>query len=252
MSEQAGGAETMSEKGLPLADRMKGYEMAFTQMLPLRLPVVLRVDGKAFHAWTRGLQRPFDAGFMAAMDAVAIRLCEEAQGARLAYVQSDEISILLHNYQRLNSSAWFDNGLQKLVSVAASMASAEMTLQSSVVHGAIRAAHFDARAFVLPEAEVCNYFLWRQQDATRNSIQMLARSLYSHGACHGKNTSEMQEMCFAKGCNWNDLPTAQRRGRCAVHGPKQGERWAWRIDPEIPKFSEDRTYVERYLATDEG
>ena len=233
-----------------LGDRMKGYEAASCYVLPLRLPVVIRVDGKAFHTWTRGMDRPFDQRLIAWMDMVALALCEEIQGAKLAYVQSDEVSVLVHNYARLETEAWFDNGLQKTVSVAASVAAASMTSNAG------RITHFDARAFVLPEAEVTNYFLWRQQDATRNSIQMLAQSLYSHKELHGKDQSALQEMCFQKGQNWNDLPTHLRRGRCALRDTFEvegGLRHRWAIDFEIPIWkNEGRAYVERHLPSGRG
>lgn len=235
-----------------LGDRMKGYEQAARVRLPMRMPVILRIDGRAFHTYTRDCDKPFDAKLMSAMDDVALRLCEEVQGAQIAYVQSDEISILVHNYKRLQSQAWFDNQVQKMVSVAASVAAAMMTALSYDVFGGYKLASFDARAFVLPEAEVCNYFVWRQQDATRNSIQMLARSLYSHAECVNKNQAALQEMCFAKGYNWNDLPVAMRRGRCVVPidfnirtgGHRQD---GWSLDLEPPIFTQDRHYIEKHL-----
>lgn len=241
-----------------LGDRMKGYEQAARVRLPMRMPVILRIDGRAFHTYTRDCDKPFDTKLMAAMDDVALRLCEEVQGAQIAYVQSDEISILVHNYKRLQSQAWFDNQVQKMVSVAASVASATMTLASADVFdgGGHRRASFDARAFVLPEAEVCNYFVWRQQDATRNSIQMLARSLYSHAECVGKNQAALQEMCFAKGHNWNDLPVAMRRGRCVVpieFNIRTGEHPhdGWKLDLEPPVFTRSREYIEHHLECEE-
>lgn len=232
--------------GDSLGDRMKRYEQACRTTLPLRIPMILRIDGRAFHTWTHGLERPFDRKLMTAMDATAIALCEDVQGAVFAYVQSDEISILVHNYKRLQSQAWFDNEVQKIVSVAASIAGAEMTVQSWSLFPGGKRATFDCRAFIVSEAEVCNYFIWRQQDASRNSVQMLARSLYSHAVCENKNNQELQEMCFQKGKNWNDLPVEQRRGRC-VYKDNAAERAAWIVDHEPPIFTQDRDYVERYL-----
>jgi tRNA(His) guanylyltransferase len=234
-----------------LGDRMKGYERAAKYVLPRRMPVILRVDGKAFHTVTRGCARPFDPYLMAKMDRVAVALCEEAQGAALAFVQSDEISVLIHNYRRLNSEAWFDNEVQKLVSVSASIAAGVFSRDwSSPVA-------FDARVFVLPEAEVANYFIWRQQDATRNSIQMAVRAVYSHSQCDEKNTSEMQEMLHAKGINWNDYKVGEKRGRAVIRDSFDREgpdgqivtRHAWRvIDPPI--FTQDRRFIEQHLAVE--
>jgi tRNA(His) 5'-end guanylyltransferase len=236
-------------RGDALGDRMKGYELAARTSLPRRLPVVVRVDGRAFHTYTRRLTRPFDSRFIDAMDVVTLELCGEVAGAVFAYVQSDEVSLLVHNYRRLRTEAWFDNQVQKIVSVAASVAAATMTAWSPRLFGttAVRLAHFDARAFVLPEAEVANYFLWRQQDASRNSLQMLARSLYSHAECEGQGSAQLQEMCFRRGRNWNDLPVHWRRGRCAL----QGAEGDWVVDREPPVFSRERGYVERFLQIEE-
>lgn len=220
-----------------LGDRMKRYEDATREHLLHRMPIIVRVDGKAFHSWTRGMSRPFDATLTEWMDRVALALCRESQGCVLAYMQSDEVSLLLHPFRALTSQAWFDGNIQKIASVSAACAASVMTSLSE------RFVMFDARAFVLPEREVCNYFLWRQQDATRNSIQMLARSMFSHTQCNGKNCDELQEMCFQAGRNWNDLPPHLRRGRCAAR-----TETGWEIDNEIPIWKgEDRAYIERLL-----
>lgn len=233
-------------RGDSLGDRMKDYERAARSVLPRRIPVILRVDGKAFHTVTRGCDRPFDEHLMGFMNTTAIRLCSEAQGAVFAFVQSDEISVLLHNYRRLTSEAWFDNEVQKLVSVAAGIASGWFSREwNSPVA-------FDARVFVLPESEVCNYFIWRQQDATRNSIQMAARAVYSHAQVDEKNTSEMQEMLHAKGINWNDYPVGCKRGRAIVRQTYEREgttRSAWVVEPP-PIFTQDRRYIEQRLAVE--
>jgi len=182
------------------------------------------------------------------MNDAAKELCEHIQGAQIAYVQSDEISVLIHNYKHLQSSAWFDNQVQKMVSVAASVAGATLSLAFK------RSAYFDGRVFVLPEAEVCNYFIWRQQDATRNSIQALAQSLYSPKELHGKTQPMLQEMCFAKGHNWNDLGTPLKRGTCVtrhVYDVDGATRSKWVPDFDIPVFTQDRDYINRHLAVEE-
>ena len=253
-----------------LGDRMKTYEDAYRFNLPIRMPLVIRIDGKAFHSYTKGCKRPFDQKLVDCMDTTAQKLCKEVQGCQLAYVQSDEISLLVVNYEDLDSQSWFDNNLQKMVSICAGIASSTFTFNSwriwmggvaaPVGLESIKPAIFDARAFVLPKEEVCNYFLWRQQDATRNSVQMLARSLYSHKQCENKNNSDLQEMCFQKGQNWNDLPTSQKRGRCIVkiktikpaYNPQSqttvmSERSEWAVDNEIPIFSQDRRYIEQFV-----
>lgn len=259
-----------------LGDRMKGYEVASRTVLPHRLPVIIRVDGKSFHTYTSQCERPFDERLSGVMVSTAKRLCEEIQGAQLAYTQSDEISILVHSYKKFSSEAWFDNQVQKMISVAASTAAAHFTAASwriwrdcgspienddvwTALGRRIRPAAFDARVFVVPEADVCNYFLWRQQDATRNSVQMLAQSLYSHKQCDGKNSSELQEMCFQKGKNWNDLEVRWRRGICVRRVPEFDltlsdavvSRRVWDVDFNIPVFSQDRGYINNLLKLEE-
>lgn len=237
-----------------LGDRIKSYEMAFRLYLTKRLPLIIRLDGAHFHTYTKLLTKPLDPNFISAMDQVAIKLCQEIDGAVLAYVQSDEISILVHNYKTLHTQAWFDNQIQKICSVSASIAASKMTALSPSIFGEVKEASFDCRCFILPEAEVCNYFLWRQQDASRNSVQMLARSLASHKECENKNNSELQELIFQRGQNWNNWPTSYRRGRCAIQKEKQVEnviRHVWEIDNEIPIFSQDRSYIEQHLKVNE-
>lgn len=240
---------------MSIMDRMKQYEKAFRTVLPPRLPVILRTDGRSFHSYTKGCEKPFDLKLMKAMDDCAIALCEEIQGAELAFVQSDEISILIHSYKTFDSQAWFGNQIQKMTSICGSIASSVMTSKSVDLFGQVKLANFDARVFALPEADVCNYFIARQQDWTRNSVQMLARSMYSDKECFKKNNAALQEMCFQKGKNWNDLPTALKRGRCVVKESYEvttptgeaSQRSRWVVDSEIPIFSEDRDYIEKYL-----
>jgi tRNA(His) 5'-end guanylyltransferase len=232
---------------------MKRYERAAKTSLTWRLPVIVRIDGRAFHTYTKSLQRPFDETFIDAMNACAIAVCEEAQGAAVAYVQSDEISVLLHGYRKHDSQPWFDNEVQKIVSISASIASAEMTVRSLDIFGRVKRAHFDARVFTLPDAEVNNYFLWRQQDAARNAVQMTAHANYSHRELHRKNTTEMVELLSQKGIDFHSLPTHHRRGRCIVREvyEKDGAtRRRWIVDPQIPVFSSDKTYIERHLTTE--
>lgn len=230
-----------------LGDRMKGfYESVFKHKLPYRMPVIIRLDGKAFHTFTRKLNKPFDEGLISWMNHTAIELCRQIQGAQIAYVQSDEISILLHNYKKFNSGAWFDNEIQKMCSISAAIATAAFnsTLRAQVVGPAL----FDSRVFVLPEHEVCNYYIWRQQDWIRNSIQMVARSFYSDKECFKKNQSEMQEMIFQKGVNWDDFPVPLKRGRCVI---KDAE-CKWIVDDNIPIFTQDRDYINKHLFTEES
>lgn len=237
-----------------LGDRMKLYEAASRPVLPPRLPVILRIDGRAFHSFTRGMEKPFDDGLMATMDRIGKAICNDASGAQIAYVQSDEISVLLHSYKRFASQPWFGNEVQKMVSVAASLAASTLSAEHQ------RLCSFDGRVFVLPESDVCNYFVWRQQDAMRNSVQMVARTLYSHKECEHKNQSALRAMCLAKGVDWLAMPPRLTRGRCIVRRtyPLRVEgqaetttRSEWVVDDLLPVFSQQREYIEQHLTTED-
>lgn len=207
----------------------KNYESRSKTFLTRRTPVIIRLDGKAFHTYTKGLDKPFDEGLISDMQQTAIYLCQNIQGAKCAYTQSDEISILVTDFDTLTTDAWFDYNVQKMVSVSASLATGIFNQLRYVSKAAIyeepyfdeliketRIANFDSRAFNIPEDEVGNYFYARQRDAVKNSISMLAQSLYSHSELHNKNGNEMQEMAFQKGHNWNDLHWSKKRGSFVV------------------------------------
>jgi len=228
-----------------LGTRMKTqYEQRTRTFLPRRTYTIIRLDGKAFHTFTRGMDRPYDKKFMAAMDNTAKFLCEEIQGCELAYVQSDEISLLLTDFTKITTDAWFDGQVQKMVSVSASMAAAKFNQEmlGQIISGrdidiadtiftmaSQPLALFDARVFTIPDpVEVENYFVWRQKDAVRNSLSMHAQSLFSHKELHSKSQSDMHEMIHTKGENWNDLPDGFKRGRTIGVGPLTGK---WEIDP---------------------
>src|SRR6478672_2640680 len=172
-----------------LGDRMKAqYEDRTRFLLPRRTFTILRLDGKAFHTLTRGFVKPFDDTIKEAMTAAAVAVVTEAQGAKLAYVQSDEISVVLTDFDLTETQAWFDGNAQKIVSVAAGIASIAFTERFG--RGV-----FDARVFTIPDpVEVVNYFVWRQKDAVRNSVQMCAQSHFSPAQLHGKKTSDMLAM----------------------------------------------------------
>lgn len=256
----------MSHK-CPIMTRMKHkYESRSKYKLTCGIPVIIRLDGKAFHTYTRGLNKPFDEGLIQDMRNTAIELCKQIQGAKCAYTQSDEISILVTDYDTIDTMPWFDYDLCKIVSVSASIATAKFNQLRSVRHfesfvgdededGGIeldiddliaqsdisylypnlKLAEFDSRAFNIPTLDVANYFLARQRDAVKNSIQMLSQSLYSHKELDGKNVSDLQEMCFQKGHNWNDLNCYKKRGSWIVKGEN-----GWHLAEETPmKFDSD-------------
>ena len=235
-----------------IGDRMKAYyENRTRYYLPRRTFSIIRLDGRCFHNFTKNFGKPFDFNFMGLMDKTATHLCENIQGAKIAFVQSDEISIILTDFDELSTEAWFDGNIQKITSVSASIATAYFNSLTDPSQGL---ATFDSRVFTISDIEeVCNYLIWRQQDATRNSIQMVAQSFYSHRELMNKNTSVLQEMIFQKGINWNDYPVGCKRGRSVIRESYEvmGEefctvRHKWSVK-EPPIFTEDRLYIKNSL-----
>lgn len=260
-----------------LGNRIKDqYENRTRYFLPRRTYTIIRIDGKAFHTLTRNCEKPFDNDLIGVMNYTCKSLCEDIQGCKFGYVQSDEISLLLTDFDDIKTEAWFDGNIQKITSISASLATGAFNEYVRVYSDSFspkidKLAVFDSRVFTIPDPiEVENYFIWRQQDATRNSIQMLARSLYSHGQCENKNTSQLQEMCFVKGHNWDKLDTGLKRGRgyikesyeidwdpikykgklsdseidvyAATPTDKKITRTRW-IEKELPIFTQDRFFL---------
>lgn len=243
-----------------LGDRMKRYELTSKSYLTRRTPVIIRIDGKAFHTWTKrylpshdiGSDDPFNETMSGGMSSIGFHMIQQAQNVVLCYSQSDEISILLRDWDRHETEQWFDGNLQKIASVSASIATAAFncTMENTNMW---ETAMFDARVFNIPKEEVTNYFIWRQQDATRNSIQMYGRHFFSHKEMHGKNMSQIQDMLMAEhGKNWNDLDVWKKRGFCVVPNPNSydSSHYAER-DDNIPIFTQDRDYIESRLEVTE-
>lgn len=227
-----------------LGVRMKTfYEQIPKTKLMRRCPVAIRIDGKAFHTFTRGFQKPFDEVLIKSMQETMKYLCENIQGCVLGYTQSDEITLILVDYKKLTSSAWFDYEVQKICSIAASMATMAfnkffaknvyftdkfdehgniideeyVSIHLAHVKAVDKGAMFDARCFNIPKEEVTNLIYWRQLDASRNSIQMVGQANFSHKELQNKSCNDIQNMLMAqKDINWNDLPTYQKRGSCCV------------------------------------
>lgn len=265
-----------------IGDRIKSYYENIPKIkLMRRCPVIVRIDGKAFHTFTKGFKKPFDEVLITAMQRTMLYLCENIQGCVLGYHQSDEISLLLVDYQKLESGAFFDYEVQKMCSVIASMATMRFNKAFEYCAGVYcdeyftiwdgkdkkegtdyikafskavdKGAMFDCRVFNIPKEEVANYFYWRQADATRNSIQMVGRSYFSHKQLNNKSCEDIQEMLFQEHkVNWNDYPIYQKRGSCCVkkkYIDEDGiERRIWAADNEIPIFKgEDRNYIDRLV-----
>lgn len=270
-----------------LGDRMKNnYENISRYYLTRRMPVIIRLDMKAGHTFTKGMKKPFDDIFVKTMQETMKYLCENIQGCVLGYTQSDEISLVLVDYAELTTDAWFGNNLQKMCSVSASMATLafnkaftrNISKQSKRLYtehleekdasyiefleiAMNKGAMFDSRVFTIPKEEVCNAFIWRQQDATRNSIQSVGQANFSHKELHGQSCNNIQDMLMTqKGINWNDYATTLKRGSCCIKiddglteydeagnicGYTQRSKWV--IDNEIPIFSQDRNYIERLI-----
>jgi tRNA(His) 5'-end guanylyltransferase len=200
----------------PINSRMKeNYESRFKRSIHRRTYAILRVDGHSFSKYTSKLKKPFDQDFNDDMDTVAKYLCEKIQGARFAYVQSDEISVLITDFDQLTTHAWFDNNADKMISLAAAYSTSRFLL-SRIKRQDERLLEFDARIFAISDPfEVANYFLARQRDATKNAINMMGQAYYSTNELRGVNTNQVQELLFQKGVNFNDLPARFKRGGVA-------------------------------------
>lgn len=201
-----------------IGNRMKNnYENPSRFYLNKRIPVIMRLDGKAFHSFRHILERPFDSNFRTVMKIVGSILLNSIQGAKCAYLQSDEISILITDFDRFNTSAWFDYNIQKMTSVSAACATAAFATAIRDLHpksNLMGMALFDSRVFNIPKEEVYNYFIWRQQDWIRNSVQMYCQYHFSHSQLLNKNQQDMHEMLHGIGKNWaTDLNDEQKNGR---------------------------------------
>jgi tRNA(His) guanylyltransferase len=196
-----------------IGDRMKAnYEDRSRHLLVRRMPVVVRVDGKAFHTFTRGMAEPFDGSLVTAMVSAAQRVAEEMQGFKVGYIQSDEASFLLTDYDGLQTEAWFGYVKSKVETISASVMTAAFNLFMGD-YGCRKLAHFDARAFNIPREEVVNYFLWRALDWERNSVAMYCGAFHSSKQMHGQGKSDQHEMLHKLGKNWaTDLNPQLRNG----------------------------------------
>lgn len=237
-----------------LGTRMKEYEKRNQYYLQKRTPVAIRVDGRSFHTFTKGFKRPFDDILMKSMQETAKYMCENMGNAKFAYVQSDEITIILVDYDTLETDCWFNYRTDKLCSISASMATmafnrvfvknvdewgrltfpnwdeggtneevdVDLLKLNDVYQRAIgKGAMFDARCFNIPKEEVTNLIYWRQLDATRNSIQMVGQANFSHKELQNKSCNDIQDMLHEqKGINWNDYPTVCKRGTACIKNRK--------------------------------
>lgn len=265
------------KKNKTLGQRMKEYEAVNEFKLVNNMPVIIRLDGRAFHTFTKGFTKPFDFDFNNCMQYTMKCLCENIPNCVFGYTQSDEITLVLLNKEE--NEPWFDNRVQKIVSVSASMATLYFNEAFNEYLNAYKefayceqatgedqrdyefrerkrwTATFDARVFNIPKEEVLNNVIWRQNDATKNSINSVAQAYFSHKELQGKSGSDMQDMLMLqKGINWNDTPTVYKRGCACIRQEREIEtpngiaiRNKWVIDTEMPILTQDREYLERFL-----
>jgi tRNA(His) guanylyltransferase len=234
-----------------LGDRIKNnLENRMRHYLLRRMPVIIRLDGKAFSRWTKRFKKPYDPLLHAIFNDATKTLCQEVSGTILAEHHSDEVSLLLVDYQQLTTEAYFDYNQSKVESVVAGLFTAEfcrLCVRSGVIDSDERWPSFDCWSFNIPESEVANYLWWRNRDAVRNSISMWAQSKFSHKELHGINTSQMQEMLFQKhGINWNDLEQYKKSGWLFTKQVISGsDRTSW-FSCSAPH---DHTEHEAFMAT---
>ncbi len=238
-------------------NRMKMYEACSSVHLIPGTPKIMRLDGKSFHTWSKGCERPYDWNIMSAMAEGAKTVMKEIGGsARFAYIQSDEVSIVINDKPRIESSPWFDNNLVKMASVSAAIMAVNFTqsfhlsrkpvpLENSdkLFHPAWKPAYFDARIFQVPNIwEMHNAILWRQFDAIKNSKSQYARHYFSQKQVHEKNGDQkVQMMKDQHGFDWHTAPTWTKRGIVV----RRGTMGKFEIDMEIPEFKVDKDYLAK-------
>jgi tRNA(His) 5'-end guanylyltransferase len=273
----------MANKTKSLGDRMKAYEACYDVRVPARTYVMIRLDGKGFSKYTKMFDKPFDKTLSNVMDSATIELCKY-MNPKFAYTQSDEISLMFTDLESIDSELIFDGKVQKLCSISASKITQAFnkkmlqtlalkmpceTLVAKIITGELPEidAVFDARVYIIPDfREVSNYFIWRQQDCTRNSISMAASANFSHKSLEGKSSDEKQEMLFQeKGINWNDYETKFKRGSIIKKFPIQVEikefpkeaigfggyatRNKWLPDARTPIFTQEKQYLYDLIPT---
>lgn len=258
-----------------LHDRMKEYEAVTRTSLTRRVPVIVRVDGKAFKTFTKGFEKPFDKAFRDTMVDTMKFMCENIQGCVFGYTQSDEITLVLTDYETIKTEAWFDYDVRKMVSISASMATMQFNKMfaknipyvaspyTDKKDGWVKQAIFDSRVFSLPKDEVANCLIWRQLDAIRNSIETTGQTYFSHKQLYKLNQEEIKELLLKDAkVNWEDYNTDYKYGVSCYKVETEikhvredsGEepiktmtRKKWYVDHETPQFKDNRDFIEKYL-----
>lgn len=259
---------------MDLGDRMKQYERAYDTYMPSRLPVIIRIDGKGFSRFTKKIQakKPFDSWFSDSMAQAMLETAEKIEGCVFAYTQSDEMTFVIKNDQSEESTPWFGNRIQKLTSVASSFVTATFNQRLfRLLEKDVPLAYFDARVFIVPSwQEAINCLVWRQNDATKNSISAacyyeVARKpdrgkKQARKLMHGLNQKQQQELLFQEtGINWNNYPAKFKRGigcyKVAKEMAYEGNtfvRNSWELDTELPVFAREQEFLRNILGMNEG
>lgn len=243
-----------------LGDRMKSYEAPYMQRTVPRIPMVIRVDGSHFHSFTRGFAEPFDPVLIASMQETMLDLCADITGAVFGYTQSDEITIVCRLADPIDGREYYEGRVNKILSITASKATASFNrnfagnverlrvdpssfpdaVDIDVYRRRLLTAEFDARVMSIPDSDVYNCLIWRQLDATRNSLSMLAQAHFLQKQLQGRKREELMDMLVQqKGVNWNDLPTTRKRGSCCYRKNLGGIRPKWFLDTEMPILTSD-------------
>ena len=241
-----------------LGDLMKSYEEVTNYKLPLRSCIIVRIDGRAFHTFTKGFEKPYDEIFIRSMQKTMLSICESIQGCQFGFVESDEISILIWETNN-EADPWFSNRLQKICSMTSSMATLYFNRYFTEIlssysetekpnhYKAIKdGAIFDSRVFIIPESVINPYFVWRQNDCTRNSILGLSQKYFSHKQIQGMKCDELQnKLLTEKNINWNDEPTVNKRGTCAykIVDDIDKQSHIWILDLNMPILNEEKDFV---------
>ena len=210
-----------------LGDRIKEYEKVTRTFATKRTPLIIRVDGRAFHTFTKDMNRPFDTKLMSAMVLAATDVANDMQGFKVAYIQSDEVTFCITDYDNLESQGWFNYNLSKIISISSAMMSVNLFKHL----GYIKTPVFDSRAFNVPIDDVVNVFVWRAQDWNRNSLQMYAHDNFTHKELHGKNKQDMHNMLHGIGKNWTTDLTDQEKNGAFIVNTKQGFLYKYDVEP---------------------
>lgn len=239
--------------------RMKGYEREFSTTLNPNEPVIVRIDGRCFHTFTKGLDKPFDKFLSLTMQETMKHLCENIQGCVLGYTQSDEISLLLANYLNEKAEPFFGYRVQKLCSIIASLTTVifyktfydsaydyDEYLEDVALNVFFelngddekwrdyRKKHcfnyydfiknkyptFDCRVFNIPKNEVTNYFYWRQSDSYRNATNLIAKTYFSNKELYGKTRYDIIEMIQSKNDDISNYERYNIFGSCCTKSLK--------------------------------